>query len=310
MKNKNAVKKLLISTMLLSFSAFTFAQVTGVIGATDVQKSGIGGPSVTFTDDIGFTNNTLITQHQLDKIVRGEAPSIGTDNGFIWPPQGIDKEFILSHSGIYYIDIDCSLGVPNSCEDEGPSNEIRPLKSNEFAYLFINRSPVTLKVSKNDGNEFFISSNEAVRIRPEEVAKQYFITDFENTDGYEKAALINWYGLLGDIPNQTIAAVNSGNGYQYLSITHEKIDTTDDIEIVELSTDKNGLLQYAVSPITEYVAQESICQDVEQFAPTIQYQPGEQVVYEGKLYEATRWTDISITPDTPYSGWELVGDCE
>ncbi|MGI9947058.1 hydrogenase expression protein [Vibrio hyugaensis] len=53
---------------------------------------------------------------------------------------------------------------------------------------------------------------------------------------------------------------------------------------------------------------DGICADVPEFEQR-QYQPGEQVTYQGNLYKADRWTDSTLTPADPYAGWTLVGSC-
>ncbi|MBD1567467.1 PKD domain-containing protein [Vibrio sp. S12_S33] len=53
---------------------------------------------------------------------------------------------------------------------------------------------------------------------------------------------------------------------------------------------------------------DSICVDIPEFEQR-QYQPGEQVTYQGSLHEATRWTDSMLTPADQYSGWALIGSC-
>lgn len=53
---------------------------------------------------------------------------------------------------------------------------------------------------------------------------------------------------------------------------------------------------------------DGICADIPEFEQR-QYQPGEQVTYQGSLYEADRWTDSTLTPADPYSGWTLIDSC-
>ena len=52
------------------------------------------------------------------------------------------------------------------------------------------------------------------------------------------------------------------------------------------------------------------CQDIQAINISKQYQPGNEVSYQGNVYRAERWTDVGRTPDTQYSGWVLIGSCE
>ena len=52
------------------------------------------------------------------------------------------------------------------------------------------------------------------------------------------------------------------------------------------------------------------CQDIQAIDISKQYQPGNEVSYQGNVYRAERWTDVGRTPNTQYSGWVLIGSCE